>query len=96
MILDNTLIGAISLLLAATAVGLFAAALATPTGRKPRGPHSPPDEETERFGTTLAPAARSPLELRMASAGFEGRGSAAWFFVLQVGLALLLLSLIHI
>ncbi|GEM_PF-2267052 len=88
MTLDTTWLGLLALLLAATAVGLFAAALAAPGGRR-RPPGSRLEEETEPFGRPQ-PDVESPLQRRMASAGLEGSGDAAWFFVLQIGLALLL------
>ncbi len=89
MTLDGTWLGLLALLLAASAVGLFAAALATPGSRRRPPPGAGLEEETEPFGAPR-PRPESPLQRRMASAGLEGSGDAAWFFVLQIGLALLL------
>lgn len=89
MTLDATWLLLIGVLLAALAVGLFAAALASP-GSRIHPPRTLPQEETQPFDRPRPGPLVSPLQLRMASAGLKGRGDAAWFFVLQIALALLL------
>ena len=88
MMLEATWLLLLVVLLAALAVGLFAAALASP-GSRERSQRTLQEEETQPFGRPATPPPISPLQMRMASAGLKGRGDAAWFFVLQVALALL-------